>query len=127
LVHMWAVFGHGKALGAPPGQPPNIPGQPELDRVDHAALARAVRPGDRERALLKIDIELPDAPDFFDMRVFELDHLTSPPAGSEKIVTKSSTFGLFVSANSFLSCSILPASTSSEDASFARYFSVICC
>src|SRR6266404_5289912 len=124
---MRAVLRNGKALGAPPHQPTDLSRQAELDRVDHAALARAVRAGDRERPLLKIDIELADTADFLDVRVFQLDHLTSPSAGAEKTFTKSSAFSLFVSASSFLSCSILPVSTSFDSASFARNFSAICC
>ena len=48
--------------------------------------------------LLKIDVELPDAPDFLDMGGFELDHLISPPPGCSKIFTISSAFGFLPAA-----------------------------
>src|SRR5690242_471736 len=56
--------------------------------IDDVALPRAVRARDRERLFLKIDIELADAAAFLDVGVFQLDHLTSPPAGAENTFTK---------------------------------------
>src|SRR5262249_567066 len=109
------------------GQPADIAGQAKLDRVDHPALAGAVRPGDRERSFLKIDIELSDAPDFLDVGGFELYHLMSPPAGSEKTFTNSSAFSFLLSASSFLGCVILLGSRWFESGRFGRTFSAISC
>ena len=61
---------------------------------------------------MEVDVELPNAPHFFDMGGFELDHLRSPPAGSENIFTKSSAFGFLLSASKVRSWSIFSASTS---------------
>ena len=73
----------------PSGEPADLSGEAEFDSVDDAALARAVGPGNHEIALLEVNVELPNTSHFFDMGSLELDHLKSPPAGSENIFTKS--------------------------------------
>jgi hypothetical protein len=72
-------------------------------------------------------IELANAPDFLDVDGFQFDHLSSPPAGSVKILTKSSAVGFFFSASSFWSLSILVESASFVWANFARNCSAIFC
>ena len=77
-------------------------------------------------SLRKFKVELSNASHFFDMDGFELDHLRSPSAVSEKIFTNSSGLGFLLSASNLRSCSIFSMSTSLDAASFARNFSAIC-
>jgi len=54
------MLGHGKPLRAPSCKPSDLAGKGEFDRVDNAALARAVWSRNSELFLAKIEIELPD-------------------------------------------------------------------
>ena len=98
----------------------DVASEPEFDRVDDAALAGSIRTRNREVLLSKVDIEFPDASHFLDVGRFELYHLSSPPAGSEKIFTRSSAFSFLVSASKVRSWSIFSASTSLDSASFRK-------
>src|SRR5438270_3584661 len=90
---MRSVFRYRKALGPPSGQAVDLAREAEFDGIDDAAFARPVGSRNREGAPAEVDVELADAPHFLYVSGLELDHFRSPPAGREKIRTKSSTFG----------------------------------
>src|ERR1039458_1024600 len=79
-------------LRPPAGKTTDLPREAEFDSVDYTALARSVWAGDCECSPLKVDVEFTNAPHFLDMDGVELNHFRSPPAGSVKILSKSSTF-----------------------------------
>src|ERR1700679_3154962 len=114
---MWTMFGNRETLCSPAGETTDLTGKRKFNRVDHAALAGAIRARNGERGSQKIDIEVLDSPHFLDMSGLDLDHLTSPLSGRVKIFTKSSALGFFASVMIDRSISILSGVTSFVSAS----------
>src|SRR5262245_40643745 len=104
------MLGHRKPLCAPSCKPSDLAGKGKFDRVDNATLARAVWSRNSELFATKIQIELPNSPYLFDVGGFQFDHLMSPPAGAENILTKSSDFNFLPPLSNARSWPIFSAS-----------------
>jgi hypothetical protein len=73
-INMRPVLFDGQTAGAGAGQARYVAGQRKLDRVNDAALAGTVGTAGREILAAERQLEVPNAPEFLDMDVFNADH-----------------------------------------------------